>query len=54
MTKEEGGATHPIPTIQEVLDRHFPGEYIAEELVIGDKRINLEEEDAGTDDRGEE
>ena len=37
----------PTPTIQEVLDQFFPGQYIAEEAVINGEKINLEEEDGG-------
>ena len=45
--QEKGRCPYPTPTIQEVLDIHFPGEYIAEELVMGDERINLEDENGG-------
>jgi len=48
MIKKEGGETRPIPTIQEVLDKLFPGEYIAEEAVLpSGEVINLEDEDGG-------
>jgi len=33
-----------VPTIQEVLDRHFPGQYVAEEVVLpSGEKVNLEE-----------